>query len=116
MCAAGWGGGDCTIPVSVSEFCLDGVLDAAGVCCKGFIDSMSGQCCVGQDVEVDRSGRCCGQGQAVDACGQCGGKGVAVDAQGTCCEAALPPSGICCTSGHLDSCGVCDGDDQCGWV
>lgn len=114
VCVAGWRGDTCDVPVTASVACPRGVVDAAGVCCGGNIDIATGRCCEGQGTAVDSTGRCCSPGQAVDVCGKCGGGGVAVDVQGTCCKSSLPPSGICCVSGVLDSCGVCDGDNQCG--
>ena len=30
--------------------------------------------------------------------------------QGTCCSTQLDASGLCCLSGYVDECGVCDGD------
>jgi hypothetical protein len=118
VCGPGWGSDDCSVPVSVSVACSASavVVDIAGECCFGNIDSVTGKCCVGQGTPVDGSGRCCAAGQTVDVCGVYGGTGVAMDVQGSCCHTPLPPSGICCTSGVLGSCGVCDGNDQCGCV
>jgi hypothetical protein len=114
-CATGWAGQECStrllVPAS-SQQCLGGVADVAGVCCLGLIDVVTGLCC-GGDGLVDKSGRCCTSPIGVDACGVCGGSGVAVDALGVCCATPLPASGLCCPSGVLDSCGVCDGDNQC---
>ena len=33
--------------------------------------------------------------------------------QGNCCPFDLPPSGLCCFSGVVDSCGVCSGTNNC---
>lgn len=116
VCAPGWGGTLCDVPLlqpPPSTPCVDGVVDLKGVCCAGYVDTITGWCC--GDSPVDRRGRCCANG-TVDVCGICGGSGVAVDAQGTCCSSPLPPSGLCCVEGQVDSCGVCGGDNTCGWV
>ncbi len=114
VCGRGWGGMDCTIPMSITVPCPEGVVDVDGQCCRGFVHAMTGKCCEGDGTVVDKDGLCCGVGVHLDACGVCGGTGVAVDVQGVCCSTPLPPSGVCCRSGALDDCGVCDGDNQCG--
>jgi hypothetical protein len=117
VCSALWAGDSCDVPLVVPTSkgpCVDGVVDVLGVCCSGFVDSTTGQCCP-EDRPVDNSGRCCPTA-TVDACGVCGGSGVAVDIQGTCCATPLPPSQVCCVQGVLDSCGVCGGDNGCPYV
>jgi hypothetical protein len=116
VCSSGWGGADCTIPLlrpsgGASE-CVEGVVDASGVCCEGFIDARTGLCCP-EGSDVDAAGHCCANGR-VDACGVCNGTGVAVDAWGVCCSSPLPPSGMCCVGAKVDSCGVCGGSNACG--
>jgi len=44
----------------------------------------------------------------LNGCGECGGIGF-LDAVGTCCKGTLDAGGLCCPSGQLDECGVCDG-------
>ena len=111
-CAEGWSGSDCNIALLQGTTpCPDGIIDAVGACCTGFVDSRTGVCC---PRGVDRFGFCCASG-VVDACGVCDGHGVAMDAQGVCCPTALPPSGLCCSAG-LDSCGVCGGENVCKYV
>jgi hypothetical protein len=117
VCGPMWAGSDCDVPLvplgpSASSGCVDGVVDEAGVCCDGFIDAMTGRCCDPGGV-LDSRGACCTHPGGVDVCGVCGGLGVAVDALGVCCMSALPPSGVCCVSGVVDSCGVCDGSNAC---
>jgi hypothetical protein len=113
-CACGplWAGDLCEVPLlPPSHPCDDGVVDVNGVCCTGFIDSVSGGCCP-EGSRVDAVGRCCITG-SVDACGVCGGSSVAVDRMGVCCPSALLPSGLCCVDGMVDSCGVCGGLNLC---
>lgn len=43
-------------------------------------------------------------------CGVCNGNGTVLDALHECCAGVLDAAGICCPSGTLDDCGVCDGD------
>ena len=43
-------------------------------------------------------------------CGVCNGSGEYVDVLHECCPGVLDAAGICCESGVLDDCGVCDGD------
>jgi hypothetical protein len=110
-------GAACDVPLftSVSRLdpCVDGVVDLAGTCCRGFTDARTGRCCPGDSV-TDKDGVCCDSPLGVDACGVCGGHGVAVDILGTCCSTLLPPSGVCCQSpAEVDSCGVCGGVNQC---
>jgi hypothetical protein len=116
-CGAQWGGPHCDVPLlpqaPAAEPCLGGVVDVDGVCCEGYIDMVTGKCC---DGSLDRLGTCCAAPLLVDACGVCGGTGIAVDALGECCGSVLAPSGLCCVSGHLDSCGVCDGSNACRCV
>ena len=51
----------------------------------------------------------------MDACGECGGSGKSVDVFGRCCTAEQDAQGVCCASGKVDTCGVCDGDGStCG--
>jgi len=33
-----------------------------------------------------------------------------VDSQATCCSTIRDEKGICCSSGYLDECHICDGD------
>jgi hypothetical protein len=114
VCATGWGGDSCSVPLLLQVACEDGVVDYAGTCCEGYIDSMSGLCCP-QDASVDARGVCCPL-VALDACGVCNGTGVAVGLDGACCNSPLPPSGMCCgNGGRVDSCGVCGGDNRCRW-
>jgi hypothetical protein len=115
VCVVRYGGASCDVPLfkSVSRLdpCLDGVVDLHGACCRGFMDAISGSCCVNA---TDSSGVCCNHPRGVDACGVCGGSGVAVDIAGTCCSSALPPSGLCCQPpAEVDSCGVCGGMSKC---
>ena len=117
VCGSGWAGSDCgtieLLPVNDDGCGAATVVDVNGVCCDATsaIDSVTGVCC-GVGVVTDGDGRCCGVGVAVDACGVCGGDGVVVDVAGQCCSQPLSPSGLCCT-GVLDSCGVCDGTNDC---
>ena len=113
VCGGGWGGDHCMTPVlqlRVQGTCEGGVVDLAGTCCAGYIDSALGLCC-SPSWAVDAAGRCC-PAEAVDACGVCNGTGVAVDVRGSCCDTALPPSRVCC-EGQVDSCGVCGGSNTC---
>ena len=116
-CAAGWAGVECDIALLQSangDDCDDGVVDLSGQCCRddAAIDADSGLCC-GAGVAVDGSGRCCALGQGVDACGVCGGDGLGLDVNGVCCDTVIAPSGECCVTGTLDSCGVCSGTSGC---
>lgn len=99
--------------VKSNDPCLDGVVDLAGACCRGYLDAITGLCC-NEGETVDSSGACCSNPLGVDACGHCGGSSVAVDILGTCCNTALAPSGLCCQlPAEIDSCGVCGGVNQC---
>ncbi len=112
-CLARYGGASCDVPLLSSRLdpCLDGVVDLQGVCCRGFMDAISGACCASA---IDINGVCCNHPRGVDACGVCGGSGVAVDITGTCCSSALPPSRLCCKApAEVDSCGVCGGVNMC---
>lgn len=116
VCASDWDGNDCSIPrlrpPDGASACVEGLLDAEGHCCLGFIDTFTSLCCPNGST-VDATGRCCTSGR-LDACGVCDGVSVAVDALGTCCVTALPPSGICCVGALVDDCGVCGGSNTCG--
>lgn len=140
-CDVGWTGAGCDVITLIpsnatvdAAFCSGGVVDAAFQCCPGPIDAVTGRCCTTGEVS-DAMGRCC-RG-ALDACGVCNGTGVAVDAgtvscyhaeyyqylpfvdccvccaDGVCCETPLAPSGLCCGSAGIDSCGVCGGVNEC---
>jgi hypothetical protein len=110
-CASGWTGPECTLPEVQSRVpCVDGVVDAGGACCTGFIDAHSGLCCPGNSTP-DRAGNCC-VGAEVDPCGVCGG-GSVLDVQGVCCSGPLTASALCCLGAELDSCGVCGGENSC---
>jgi hypothetical protein len=116
VCAPGWQGADCTYrppTATAGEEPCEGVMDGAGECCTGVLDSITGLCC-GAGAAVDKRGRCCEPPAVVDGCGECGGGGVAVDVQGKCCASELPPSGVCCQAASgVDSCGVCGGVNNC---
>jgi hypothetical protein len=115
MCIS-YAGSNCTVallPSSMSDPCLDGVIDTLGKCCRGVVQPITGMCCPDGD-QQDRDGACCHRPAKVDACGVCGGVGVIVDITGTCCPTALPPSGLCCVApASVDSCGVCGGLNKC---
>ena len=118
-CDDGWSGAECDVLLlqSIDGGCSStAIVDVNGECCEGAtaIDAVTGVCC-GVGAAVDGDGRCCDAGVAVDACGVCGGAGVVMDVSGVCCSHALAPSGQCC-DGLLDSCGVCDGTNDCDAV
>jgi hypothetical protein len=120
VCSGAWGGAGCDVPlvpagrVPGGGTCTDGVIDASGDCCRGYISTTTGICCP-DGASVDGRGQCCTTG-SVDACGVCGGEGKAVDVLGTCCSGPLLSSGLCCTEGTPDSCGVCGGLNHCPYV
>lgn len=43
-------------------------------------------------------------------CGFCNAAGRYIDVLHECCLGVLDAAGVCCDSGSLDDCGVCDGD------
>lgn len=43
-------------------------------------------------------------------CGFCNAAGRYIDVLHHCCLGVLDAAGVCCESGSLDDCGVCDGD------
>ncbi|KAK3261623.1 hypothetical protein CYMTET_29478 [Cymbomonas tetramitiformis] len=86
----------------------EGTLSADGICCAGFFDN-HGQCCA-LNSKLDEKGHCCADD--IDVCGQCGGAALLVDVKGVCCTTATDEAGLCCISGSIDGCGVCDGDES----
>lgn len=106
-CNDGFEGPDCQFDSREVPEC-PGVLEFNGTCCQSGAFSFGGECCGGENATLDRNGSCC-QGE-LDACGECGGSGLFFDVLGQCCETILDGGGICCPSGSLDECGVCDGD------
>ncbi|CAD7695133.1 unnamed protein product [Ostreobium quekettii] len=104
----GFDGPDCQLDVREESMCPTGVLDVEGNCCETAVyDHFTGQCCKGEGVQLDKSGRCCLG--TLDVCGECNGTAIFIDALGRCCDSTLDSSGLCCSSGDVDVCGVCDG-------
>lgn len=108
LCNIGYTGVDCQL----NELsCPNGQLNATGDCCQSGVFDARGRCC-GEDSsqtsswKLDRQGQCCDQ--ELNGCGECGGIGF-LDAVGICCAGTLDAGGMCCPSGQLDECGVCDG-------
>jgi len=107
-CNEGFDGPDCQLDVREESMCPTGVLDMEGNCCETAVyDHFTGQCCTGEAVQLDKSGRCCIG--TLDVCGECNGTAVFIDVLGRCCDSTLDSSGLCCSSGDVDVCGVCDG-------
>lgn len=100
-CRDGYKGLFCEIPGS----CSSGVIDSKLACCPSGLVNLRGECCPGGE-RLDADGECCSQ--SIDVCGVCGGNGMFVDMQGSCCTVA-DANGVCCPSGLVDECGVCDG-------
>lgn len=101
QCSNGYSGDKCEIPPG----CSSGIIDANLQCCDSGLVNVRGECCP-QGSRVDADGECCDK--TIDVCGQCGGNGLFIDMQGTCCTVA-DANGVCCHSGMVDECGVCDG-------
>jgi hypothetical protein len=100
-CRNGYTGLFCEIPGS----CASGVIDSKLSCCPSGLINVRGECCPGGE-RLDADGECCDK--SIDVCGVCGGSGTFVDMQGSCCTVA-DANGVCCPSGLVDECGVCDG-------
>ena len=98
-CQAGWQGTSCDVPSGCS-----GQLDSDGTCCSGFVDrSVSEQ----HSRAVVQAGGCtCSQGRRQLTCAS------TCYRQGNCCPGVSKPDadGQCCTGGHLDACGECNGN------
>lgn len=98
-CQAGWQGTLCDVPAGCS-----GQLDSNGTCCSGFVDrSVSEQ---HSHAEVQSGGCPCSKCKTQLTCA------LTCCRQGNCCPGvAMPDSdGQCCTGGHLDACGKCNGN------
>eukprot|EP00210_Caulerpa_lentillifera_P003713 g3546.t1 len=123
-CEEGFDGPSCDQPQQIrapGSSCS--ALDGPECCESGLYDSFFNCCSIGSS--LDRNGDCC-EGK-VDICGQCNGSAVFVDALGKCCQVmtniqkrwfsntffllktTLDAAGLCCESGNVDECGVCDG-------
>ena len=101
FCEDGYSGRNCEI----APACNSSVVDSNLACCpSGFVD-ITGACCPKKS-RLDGDGKCCSQ--EVDVCGKCGGSALLTDMHGDCCS-AVDANGICCPSGIVDECGVCDG-------
>lgn len=109
-CRTGWHGVTCAVPTA----CVSARIDAYGDCCPSGVLNFDGECCnqVGDRAPIlDGDGACCTSTR--DACGLCGGSAVTVDIENACCPGMLTPSGLCCASGNVDECGICDGLSTC---
>eukprot|EP01138_Halocafeteria_seosinensis_P003627 gb/GECG01003706.1/.p1 GENE.gb/GECG01003706.1/~~gb/GECG01003706.1/.p1 ORF type:complete len:2343 (+),score=252.67 gb/GECG01003706.1/:1-7029(+) len=114
LCWAGWLGDACDIK---QTNCTEqgGLVLPTGSCCQSGAINSAGDCChpAGEGITpvIDSEGECCPEGSsALDAIGICNGTAAAVDRNGDPCTTQLGADGICCESGQVDACGVCEGD------
>ncbi|GMH38086.1 hypothetical protein BSKO_05970 [Bryopsis sp. KO-2023] len=102
-CYQGFKGKLCELP----DTC-DGVLDKDKHCCDSGIIDRDGICCPANSL-VSSDGECCDR---LDAAGTCSGTAKYITIDDRECPTLLDSDGMCCTSGTIDDCGVCDGDSM----
>lgn len=93
------------------------LLDPSGTCCRSGVLDAAFRCC--PTGVLNTVGVCCQEGQQLTPCGDCAildpNIPVMVDFFGTCCS-QLDAQQVCCTSGDVDSCGICGGRNNCTFV
>ncbi|BBN05436.1 hypothetical protein MPTK1_3g13090 [Marchantia polymorpha subsp. ruderalis] len=107
-CMDKWGGDYCERPLVCKGNPIGVLKDGSVGCCPYATIDVKQHCCLYHDAFLDVNGACCVG--SLDACGICNGPHISVDSQNQCCPSIRDEKGICCLSGRLDECYICDGD------
>ncbi|CAM6098029.1 unnamed protein product [Calypogeia fissa] len=107
-CFKGWEGKYCEWPTKCSGRPLGYLENGTLSCCPHSKMDIHQRCCGTAMALLDINGVCCDG--ALDSCGMCNGSHRSIDSQNQCCPTIRDEKGICCASGVLDECYICDGD------